>query len=192
MKLIVGLNNPGSRYAKTRHNIGGRVIEVLARKSKAHWKSSQSLKSHWTEVEESGISFVLALPDLFMNESGKAVRALVNHFGIDFKSDLLVVMDDAALPLGKLRLRASGTDGGHRGLRSIEEALGSRDYTRLRVGIAPSRPTEKPLEEYVLSPFEKEEEAKLKEILERAAAACHSWLTDPIEKALDRTNRPVS
>lgn len=191
MKLIVGLGNPGSRYAKTRHNIGRRVVEALAREFKAEWKENKGLKSRRAKVKPNEISFALAVPSLFMNESGSAVRLLVDHLGINFKSDLLVVTDDAALPLGRLRLRASGTDGGHRGLRSIEETLGTQSYARLRIGIGPTSSTEQPLEEYVLSPFQKEEEEKLKELLERGVESCKLWLAHSIEKAMDWTNQPT-
>jgi PTH1 family peptidyl-tRNA hydrolase len=126
-----------------------------------------------------------------MNESGEAVRRLVAHFGIHFKSDLLVVMDDAALPLGRLRLRASGEDGGHLGLRSIERALGSQGYARLRIGIMPSHPTASSLEEFVLSPFEADEKHRLEEILRRSVASCRLWVTGSMAKAMDYTNKPL-
>ena len=191
MKLIVGLGNPGISYAKTRHNIGRRLVEVLASQSEARWKKTLSLHSRWAEIQPGKTPFLVAIPELFMNESGKAVRRLVDHLGIDFKSELLVVVDDAALPLGKLRLRASGQDGGHRGLRSIEQALGSRSYARLRVGIAPAQPVEEPLEEYVLHPFLSEEEKKLGEILKRGVESCKLWVTHSIGKAMDQTNKPA-
>lgn len=127
-----------------------------------------------------------------MNESGKVARLLVDHFKINFKSDLLVIIDDASLPLGRLRLRVKGQDGGHRGLRSVQEALESQSYARLRVGIAPSHSVEIPLEEFVLSPFEREEEEALKDILERGVESCRLWVKGPIERAMDRTNKPLT
>lgn len=190
MKLIIGLGNPEVRYVKTRHNIGRRVIEALARKFKVHWQEGKSFHSRWAEANQDKLSFLLAVPNLFMNESGRAVQSLVAHFKIDFRRDLLIVVDDAALPFGKLRLRASGTDGGHRGLRSVEEILGSRDYARLRVGIAPLEPVGVPLEEYVLSPFERAEEQALRSVLERCVESCRRWLAGSIEKAMDYTNKP--
>lgn len=191
MKLIVGLGNPGSAYSKTRHNIGRRVVESLARKCDAKWKEGKSLKSRWAEVGEKKDSFIFAIPNVFMNESGVAVRLLVDHFGIDFKSDLLIVVDDFALPFGKLRLRATGTDGGHRGLRSIEEALGNRSYARLRVGIGTSSDSERSLEAYVLSRFEEEEEEGLKDVIDRCVESCKLWVSGSVEKAMDRTNKPL-
>ncbi len=191
MKLIVGLGNPGSRYAKTRHNIGRRAVEALASGLKVKWREGKNLKSQYTQIDQGEDSFILVVPNLFMNESGKAVRALVDHFEVNSDSDLLIITDDAALPLGRLRLRAKGTDGGHRGLRSIEKALGSRNYARLRIGIAPHSPARQSLEEYVLSPFKKEEEIRLKEILKRSVSACNLWLTQPMEKAMDWANQPT-
>ena len=126
-----------------------------------------------------------------MNESGDPVKRLVEHFEIDFKSDLLVVVDDVALPFGKLRLRAEGSDGGHRGLRSIEEALGSQSYARLRIGIAPAESVKVPLEKYVLEPFRAEEEKELKKVLERGVEACRLWLSEPMERAMNFANNPL-
>jgi len=189
MKLIIGLGNPGSVYSRTRHNIGRRIVEALARQYQAEWKADKNLKSHWSVAKEGEISFVSAFPDLYMNESGEAVRLLVTRFGIDVKSNLLILLDDAALPFGRLRLRLKGTDGGHRGLRSIEKALESREYARLRLGIGPSAQSPKPLEEYVLSPFESEEEKQLKDILQRSAESCRLWLSGLVEKAMEYANR---
>lgn len=191
MKLIVGLGNPGVSYRKTRHNVGCRLVETLAGEFNAPWKQALTLRSRWAEVHPSGASFLVAIPELFMNESGEAVGKLVNHFKIDFKSELLVVVDDIALPFGRLRLRARGSDGGHRGLRSIESALGSQEYARLRIGIAPPQAVEEPLEKYVLRPFRSEEERRLKEILRGGVESCKLWVRGPIEKAMDRTNKPA-
>ena len=190
MKLIVGLGNPGFRYVKTRHNVGRRVVEKLGASAGGHWKQEKILKARWMEAGGEENIFRLALPDCFMNESGETVARLLTCFGIDFKSDFLVVADDAALPLGRLRLRASGQDGGHRGLRSIEQALSSKNYARLRIGIAPSAPVETPLEEYVLSPFQPGEEKKLEEVFERALKTCHLWISGSIEKAMNWANQP--
>jgi len=190
LKLIVGLGNPGVSYRKTRHNVGRRLVETLVGEFKASWKQTLAPRSRWAEIHQARVSFLAAVPECFMNESGEAVRRLAGHFKIDFKSELLVVVDDAALPFGRLRLRARGSDGGHRGLRSIESALGSQDYARLRVGIAPAKPVEEPLEKYVLRSFKSEEERKLGEILRRGIESCKLWVTGPIERAMDQTNKP--
>ena len=188
MKLIVGLGNPGTRYTRTRHNVGRRLIETLASRVKAGWKSHRALQARVADAEQNELSFLLATPELFMNESGTAVRLLVHHFKINPPSDLLVVVDDVALSFGRLRLRANGQDGGHKGLRSVEAALGNQDYARLRIGIAPSRATGQTLEKYVLSVFRPDEEKELPSILERGIQSCLLWLTAPIERAMDRTN----
>lgn len=190
MKLIVGLGNPGPRYEKTRHNVGRRGVETLARNLRARWKQNKSLKSRFAEIDYCGQQGVLAVPDSFMNESGKPLELLLQHFEINFKEDLLVVVDDAALPFGRLRLRAEGSDGGHKGLRSIQEILKSSSYARLRVGIQPPGLVQEPLEEYVLSPFDSKEEKKLNEILDRAARACELWIARPVEEAMNWTNPP--
>ena len=190
MKLIVGLGNPGPRYEKTRHNLGRRVVEALARDLRARWKQDKSLKSSFAEIECHPQQGILAVPGSFMNESGRPLELLLRHFEINFKDDLLVVVDDAALPFGRLRLRAEGSDGGHKGLRSIQEVLKSSSYARLRVGIQPPEPVREPLEEYVLSPFDPKEEKKLKEVLDRAAQACRLWISRPVEEAMNWTNPP--
>ena len=189
MKLVVGLGNPGSRYARTRHNIGQRVVEELARRLKGRWKESKTLQCRWMEGEEKGIPFRLAIPGSFMNESGEVVQGLVEHFKIHFPSDLLIVADEVMLPFGRLRIRAEGSDGGHRGLRSIEAALGSKEYARLRVGTGPSAPVGRSLEKYVLERFKPEEEKKLGPVLERAQASCLLWITEPLEKVTNATNQ---
>jgi len=188
LKLIVGLGNPGTRYVRTRHNIGRRLVETLAKRAGAKWELKKSLRCRVAEVEQDDLTFLLVLPELFMNESGEAVRALVEHYKIDFKSDLLVIVDDVALSSGRLRLRSSGQDGGHKGLRSIEAQLASQDYARLRMGIAPSRATGQTLEKYVLSVFRPDEEKELPAIFDRAMESCLLWVTVPIERAMDRTN----
>lgn len=191
MKLIVGLGNPGSQYAKTRHNIGRRLIEEFAKTHKTRWKTGKRLHAEWIEVSYEGVPFIAATLDSFMNESGRIVRLLVEHFGVNFKTDLLVVMDDAALPFGRLRLRGSGQDGGHRGLKSIEEVLASKAYARLRIGIAPPKPLSEPLEQYVLRPFKAEEEKRLPEIFDRVLESCLLWGVGPIEKAMNYANKPL-
>lgn len=192
MKLIIGLGNPGATYAKTRHNMGQRLVEALVQNSGARWKSQKSLRSKCVETNYGSEIFMAALSESYMNESGDAVKRLVEHFEIDFKSDLLVVVDDVALPLGKLRLRGSGSDGGHRGLRSINEALESSSYARLRIGIAPNSPLKIPLEKYVLETFKAEEEKELKKILERGVEACRLWISEPLERAMNFANKVLA
>ena len=204
MKLIVGLGNPGSPYSKTRHNIGRRLVERLGENYRPRWKADPNFHSHWTEVREKNTPIILATPDTFMNESGKAVGLFIPHFKINFQSDLLIVVDDVAIPFGKLRLRASGQDGGHKGLRSVEKMLGSKSYARLRIGIGrradelnvppdagATHASPLTLEKYVLRPFSSKEERELKSILERAAHACLLWATSSVEMAMDWANKPL-
>lgn len=190
MKLIVGLGNPGPRYEKTRHNLGRRAVEALAKDFRVRWKQDKSLKSRFAEIECQNQQGVLAVFDSFMNESGRPLELLLRHFEINFKDSLLVVVDDAALPFGRLRLRAEGSDGGHKGLRSIQEVLRSSSYARLRVGIQPPEPVREPLEEYVLRPFTSKEEKKLNEVLDRTVRACRLWISGPVGEAMNWTNPP--
>lgn len=171
--------------------MGRRLVETLAEKFKGKWKKAPLLHSQWAELDLSGVLGVAAFPELFMNESGIAVGALAAHFKIDFQSELLVVVDDAALPLGRLRLRPSGRDGGHRGLRSIEKSLESRNYARLRIGIAPAKLVEEPLEKYVLRSFRTEEERRLAEIFTRGIESCQLWASGPLSRAMDWSNKPL-
>src|SRR5439155_20991811 len=133
MKVIVGLGNPGRQYAGTRHNVGYAVIDALAAgPSPAAFRSR--FQAQVAEVTEDGLALLLVEPVTFMNLSGQSVRQAVDFYKLPL-DDLLVVCDDFALPLGKLRVRAKGTHGGHNGLRNIQEHLGTTEYARLRVGV---------------------------------------------------------
>lgn len=125
-----------------------------------------------------------------MNESGRVLRKLVQHFKINPVSELLVVVDDVNLPFGRLRIRPGGSDGGHRGLRSIEAHLGTQDYGRLRIGIGPGNAINIPLEEYVLGSFTPEEEQRLAFLFQEAGRACLLWLSQPMEKVMNEVNKP--
>ena len=122
-----------------------------------------------------------------MNQSGEAVRPLVQFYKVDPTKDLLVVMDEAALPLGTLRLRASGSEGGHNGLKSVQQCLASENYPRLRIGIGAS-PENVVLEEFVLQTFDKAERKIFEQALEKGVEACRLWLTQPIERAMNVVN----
>lgn len=191
MKLIVGLGNPGSAYQNTRHNIGRLIVEALAEFYHVRFKPKKNLHCLLAPVEQEGLEFYLALPESYMNESGGVVSLLVSNLDLNFKSNLLVVVDDVALPFGKFRLRASGQNGGHRGLESIEQSLGSKTYARLRVGIRPEYELKESLEKYVLNPFQPEEQNALKKIFPQGVESCRLWLTQPIAKAMDRINQPT-
>ncbi len=192
MKLIVGLGNPGDRYQGTRHNAGRLLVEFIARHYQLSFSKKKKLEVSVAFLEWEGVPVTLAYPETFMNLSGESVKRLVEHFGIPFRKDLLVVVDDFALPFGRLRLRSKGRDGGHKGLRSIHEALGSTGYPRLRLGIGdePSlgHSPQEMLEDYVLSFFSVQEKEELEIFLQRGVEACRLWVTCPIEQAMNSVN----
>lgn len=199
MKLIVGLGNPGALYQDTRHNAGKRLIEYVAHHERLSFAKKKTFQASTTlSFPWEGNAVALAYPEVFMNLSGNAVLALVEHFAVDWKKNLLVVVDDIALPFGRLRLRPGGSDGGHNGLKSVHEALGSTDYPRLRLGIGnPSSfknlrktglKTARDLEEYVLSSFNAEEKKSLPLFLDKGLRACRLWATVPIERAMNAIN----
>jgi peptidyl-tRNA hydrolase, PTH1 family len=187
VKLIIGLGNPGQKYSGTRHNAGRLLAEKIADARGKSWKTQPACKSLTTSFEWEGQQVLLACPETFMNLSGEAVRLLVQFYKVDASRDLLVMVDEVALPLGTLRLRASGSDGGHNGLKSIQEALAGENYPRLRIGVG--GPGEKTaLEDYVLQPFEAAERKQLEAVLERGFEACRLWLTQPVERVMNAIN----
>ncbi len=193
MKLIVGLGNPGTEYEFTRHNIGRRLLEFIASKEGVKFASKKSQKAAIASVSWGGETVHLAHPLSYMNLSGGPVASLVEYLKIKADEDLLIVVDDVALPFGKFRLRGGGSAGGHNGLASIEEHLGSREYPRLRIGIgawepegAASFPGE--LRDYVLSSFGSSEEKKMKKLFECGLEACRAWVQEPFTKAMNQIN----
>jgi PTH1 family peptidyl-tRNA hydrolase len=190
MKLIVGLGNPGDEYARTRHNIGRRLLEFIAAEEGVKFASKKSQQAALASVSWNGEAVALAYPLTYMNLSGEAVSALVKYGKVEAAKDVLIVVDDIALPFGKFRLRLEGSTGGHNGLASIEERLGSREYSRLRIGIGGPEPrkSQEPLKDYVLSPFNAAEEKKMKALLECGREACRAWVLGPTTKAMNRVN----
>jgi len=196
MKLIVGLGNPGDEYVHTRHNIGRRLMEFIAGVEGVKFTSQKSKKSALATILWDEETLHLAHPLTYMNLSGEAIAALVRYWKIAANKELLVVVDDVALPFGKFRLRSEGSSGGHNGLASIEEHLGSREYPRLRIGIgrrenktdAASVGFESSLRDYVLSDFNPAEEKGMKELLGRGMEACRAWVLEPLAKAMSRVN----
>lgn len=186
--LIVGLGNPGQKYATSRHNAGFRCVEHLAR---AH-NLSLSRRQKEARVGLGTICerpVVLAQPWTLMNKSGHAVSALAGFYGVP-PEKLLVVYDDLDLPPGTTRMRASGGSGGHRGMRSIIRELGRQDFPRLRIGIG-RPPGRMDPADYVLQDFSAEEEPLLEEALAQAVAAIETWLREGVEVAMTRYNRSV-
>ena len=186
MHLIVGLGNPGAKYARTRHNIGFQLVELLAERWQAAWTTEKKFQSRMARVERSARGILLAQPQTFMNASGEAVGAVVDFYRLPV-TQLLVAVDDADLPLGEIRLRARGSSGGHHGLESIEQHLGTQDFARLRLGIGRTADGRREITGYVLAPFSAEETALVGEILKTAAAQAECWLDAGIEKAMSRS-----
>jgi PTH1 family peptidyl-tRNA hydrolase len=184
VKLIVGLGNPGSRYAKTRHNIGWMVLDRLADEAGWTGRGRERDAAAVAKGRYEGLDLVIAKPLTYMNESGIAVRKLLARERIPLP-DLLVVADDFALPFGKLRFREGGGAGGHNGLRSIIGELGSERFSRLRIGIGePDRGAV----DHVLSTFQPDERERLDELLDTAIEAVEAWARDGTSKAANRFN----
>lgn len=187
MNLVAGLGNPGSKYINTRHNIGFRVVEKLAEKHNAFIRRRLFANAKECKLTSFGRKLLLIQPLTFMNLSGIAVSAYLKKLKLD-KSDLLVVCDDINLPLGQIRLRSNGSAGGHNGLSSVIERLGTTDFPRLRVGVS-SENTIRDLSEYVLSDFEKDEFIDVEETISQSVAACECWLESGINSAMNIYNR---
>jgi PTH1 family peptidyl-tRNA hydrolase len=188
LALVVGLGNPGTEYVDHRHNVGFRVVDALAR---AHGLSFARRKEAQAQVAEGMVGVrpvLLAKPRTFMNLSGRAVGRLRRAYEIPAER-ILVVYDDLDLPLGRLRMRPEGGSGGHQGMRSIIDSLGTQAFPRLRVGIDRPPGGMDPAE-YVLQPFAEEEIALLSQCLKQAVAAVECWLAEGIVAAMDRFNRP--
>lgn len=186
MKLIVGLGNPGGRYARTRHNVGFMVVARLAQRHGLHDVRSR-FHAQVCDGIVAGRRCLLFLPQTFMNRSGLAVGACVRYHRLEPDRDLLVVVDDVALPFGRLRLRGGGSCGGHNGLADVERALGTDAYCRLRIGI--DAPGQVPQVDYVLQRFGPAQEARLDDLLEESCDAVTTWLTDGLECAMTRYNK---
>jgi PTH1 family peptidyl-tRNA hydrolase len=183
-RLVVGLGNPGRRYASHRHNVGFQCLDRLARA----WGLSFSRRKHKALLAEGGIAglkVILAKPQTFMNLSGEAVGRLARFYKVPPES-ILVIYDDLDLPVGKIRLRPEGGSGGHKGMKSIIEHLGSDAFPRLRVGIG--RPTHGDPVDYVLSDFAPDERMAIEDAYERAVSAVELWLAEGIEAAMNRYN----
>jgi PTH1 family peptidyl-tRNA hydrolase len=189
MKLIVGLGNPGPRYARTRHNVGFRVLEAVAERAGAEL-AKQRFGGRHGEGALAGERVALLAPETFMNRSGDAVaEALGALRGLDPARELLVVLDDADLPLGRLRLRARGSSGGHNGLADVLERLGSEQVPRLRFGIGRSAEPRDTVD-WVLEPFAPGEEVLLALAVPRAADAVACFVRDGVAVAMNRFNGP--
>lgn len=187
--LIVGLGNPGAEYAQTRHNAGFLLVERLAAKWKTDWSNERKFAARIVKTERSGKRVLLCEPQTFMNLSGQTVGALKGFYQLPLKQ-ILVAVDDADLPLGEIRLRASGSSGGHHGLESIEQHVASREFARLRIGIG-RKDGVREITNFVLGKFDSTENAVLEKVLIRASDQIECWLDGGIEKAMNQFNGVV-
>jgi len=185
--LVLGLGNPGARYARTRHNVAWRVLETLVARWKAGPVTAGNAPWRAWRAEHHGKRVDLLAPLTFMNLSGEALDLWRGMNELE-PGELLVIADDVYLPLGALRLRASGSSGGHRGLESVQQALGSNDYARLRIGVG-AADSSAALKEHVLEEFDSEEEEAIGPAIEQAADAVEAWLDDGLIAAMNRFNR---
>ena len=184
MKIVVGLGNPGEQYAQTRHNIGWRVLDRVA--DRAGWSGKGRSRDAASVVQGRfrGLDLLLAKPQTYMNDSGIAVRKLLARERAPLV-EMLVVVDDFALPFGKLRFREGGGPGGHNGLSSSIEEIGSEAFSRLRVGIGTP---DRAFVDHVLSRFAPDEAARMDELLDAAADAVEGWARDGTNRAANRFN----
>ena len=194
MKVIVGLGNPGREYAATRHNVGWWLIDHLA----DVWHFDGWKKDGESQVANGvvgGVKVRLVKPQTYMNLSGQALKNFVRRPFWSAAKDLLVVVDEVQLPVGRIRLRPRGSAGGHNGLKSIEAALDTRDYSRLRIGVGPSEERKgiyKDLADFVLAPFARDERAEILGLMPQLTATVETWLTEGVEKAMNLYNRSSS
>jgi PTH1 family peptidyl-tRNA hydrolase len=184
VKMIVGLGNPGAQYKGTRHNIGFAVIDEIARRASVGFESApaEALIAKWRRPDGAAL---LAKPLTFMNLSGQAVGEIARYFKVELL-DLLIVVDEAQLPLGKLRARARGSAGGHNGLKSVIAHLGD-EFSRLRIGVGRGE-QQRDLADHVLSRFEKDEAAEVERMTTRAADAAEMFITSGIEAVMNAFN----
>ena len=188
--LIVGLGNPGGEYARTRHNAGFIVADRLAARWKADWSFEKKFNALLARAELGEHRALLCKPQTYMNASGEAVRAVADFYRVP-PSRILVVVDDADLPLGQLRLRPGGSSGGHHGLESLEEQLGTREFARLRIGIG-RQPGAREITGHVLGRFSSTETALADRIFNTASDQAQTWLEAGIQKAMSQFNGVLS
>ncbi len=191
MKVIVGLGNPGREYAATRHNVGWWLIDHLA--DVWHfdgWKKDG--ESHVANGTVGGTKVRLVKPQTYMNLSGQALKNFVRRPFWSPAKDLLIVVDEVQLPVGRIRVRPRGSAGGHNGLKSVEHALGTQEYARLRIGVGPSEERKgiyKDLADFVLAPFARDEKEDILALMPQLTATVETWLKEGVEKAMNVHNR---
>ncbi len=181
MKLIAGLGNIGEKYCFTRHNAGFMVLDRWALDDGFSFKEEKKLKCLLAKKDD----IIFIKPTTFMNLSGEAIRAVMDYYKIDVK-DILIIYDDLSLELGKIRFRANGSDGGHNGIKSIIQHVGTKNFDRLKIGIGPQPSI--PSEVFVLANFPKEQHEVLKSVLNKSVEAVKFYLDNNIQKAQNQFN----
>lgn len=185
MKLIVGLGNVGNKYTFTRHNVGFMLTDSIALNNNLSFRENTRLKSLMTNLRNGVDDYLIIKPTTFMNLSGEAVRAVMDYYKIPVE-DVLIVYDDLSLELGKIRFRANGSDGGHNGIKSVIQHLGTKDVARLKIGIGPQ--PNLPSEVFVLQNFSKEELETLKGVLSTAKSGIECFFKEGIAVAQNEFN----
>ena len=185
MKLIAGLGNIGDKYTFTRHNAGFMLIDSFALNENLNFRENSRLKCLMTNLRTPQEDYLLIKPTTFMNLSGEAVRAVIDYYKIDI-SDVLIVYDDLSLEIGKIRFRPNGSDGGHNGLKSVIQHLGTKNVARLKIGIGPQ--PNLPSEVFVLQNFSKEELDKLKGALSKAKEGIQCYFKEGMTAAQNKFN----
>lgn len=183
--LFVGLGNPGKAYANTRHNAGFLVLDALAAKYGWSFRRVSSLQGLLAQGTLEGKKVLLLMPETYMNSSGESVKACVSYYNIPLQN-VCVVCDEIYLPFGRLRIKPSGSSGGHNGLKSLSAHLGVQEYARLRIGVGDRAQGD--LADHVLSPFSEEESQKLPAVLQRASQALECFLLQGMLEAMQFTN----
>jgi PTH1 family peptidyl-tRNA hydrolase len=189
--LFVGLGNPGSRYAMTRHNIGFMVIETLAQQMSVTMQMDKRFEASIGKKIVGERQIHLMMPMTYMNLSGTSVRRYIDYFKLTADA-VVVVADDVNLEFGQQRLKAYGSAGGHNGLKSVQNSLGTQDYRRLRLGVgSPQYTSEGALSDYVLAPFSGEEREQLPTFVAQGAATLHRLITEDFHKIVNDVNTKI-
>ena len=187
MKTIAGLGNPGEKYAGTPHSIGFEVVDALAARIGASWNLSSRFQGEIAQGTVGGVKVLLLKPQTFMNSSGDCVAPAIRYYRVD-TGDLIVVSDDIDLPVGRIRIRFGGSDGGHNGLKSVISATGSADFARLRIGVGRGRNGRADVIGHVLGKFSREDRAIMDEVVAKAAEAAGEMVDGSLETAMNRYN----
>ena len=187
MKFIIGIGNPEKHYEKTRHNVGFRALDGLCEKNSGVWREKKKLRSQVCSLE----GVVLIKPETYVNNTGEAAALFQQKHDPD-TADFLFVCDDVNLGFGKIRLRDSGSSGGHHGLESVARSLGTDDFARLRIGVGNEAMPKDDLAPYVLGHFSREEEKELGFILDKVSSICAAWIEEGFEAAIKRLSEVQS